>query len=234
MVCVNRHSGGSGFTLERRDGGTEERGAGASGEEVVNWEGFIKKLFEMAEPYLTTRGDLLHTRVAHEYALLLMEKEGGDRHIVEPAIILHDVGWSRLEPVEIKVAFGVRAAGEKAARINRVHELEGTRIARELLEDVEYDPLLIDRIALIIERHDSGKDPDSLEEELVKDADRVWRFSQVGFRNEMERQELTPYERYKFVVKNLNSWFFTKTAREIAEKELKNRALEYGIDPGPK
>jgi HD superfamily phosphodiesterase len=201
---------------------------------VVTWEEFIKKLFEMADPYLTTRGDLLHTQVAHQYALLLMEKEGGDRHIVEPAIILHDVGWSRLEPVEIKVAFGVRAAGEKAARINRVHELEGTKIARELLEELDYDPLLIDRIALVIERHDSGKDPDSLEEKLVKDADRVWRFSQVGYRNEMERQKLTPYERYKFLAKNLNSWFFTKSAREIAEKELKNRALEYGIDPASK
>jgi HD superfamily phosphodiesterase len=199
---------------------------------VVDWEGFIQKLFEMVEPYLATRGDRLHTRVAHEYALLLVEKEGGDRHIVEPAIILHDVGWSRLDPEEIKVAFGVRAAGEKAARINRVHELEGARIARGLLEELEYDPLLIDRIARIIERHDSGKYPESLEEKLVKDADRVWRFSQVGYRNEMERQKLTPYERYKFVAKNLNSWFFTKTAREIAEKELKNRALEYGIDRG--
>jgi HD superfamily phosphodiesterase len=197
---------------------------------VVNWQEFIRTLFEMAEPYLTTRGDLLHTQVAHEYALLLIKEEGGDRRIVEPAIILHDVGWSRLDPEEIKGSFGVRAAGETAARINRVHELGGAVIARELLEELEYDPSLIDQIIPIVERHDSGREPKSLEEKLVKDADKLWRFSQVGYRDEMERQKLSPLERYQFLVKNLPSWFFTKTAKEVAERELEKRALEYERD----
>jgi HD superfamily phosphodiesterase len=193
---------------------------------VVNWEGFIKKLFEMAEPYLATRNDLLHTQVAHEYALLLMEKEGGDRRIVEPAIILHDVGWSRLDPEEIKVAYGVRAAGEKAARINRIHELEGAAIARGLLDSVAYDPLLVDQIALVIERHDSGKAPESLEEEVVKDADRLWRFSKIGYYKEMERQDTTSQERYEFLVERMDNWFFTRTAEELAKKELGERSSE--------
>lgn len=193
---------------------------------MVNWEDFIKALFEMAEPYLATRGDLLHTQVAHEYALLLMEKEGGDRRIVEPAIILHDVGWSRLDPEQIKGAYGVRAAGEKAARLNRIHELEGAAIARELLDRVAYDPLLLDQIALIIERHDSGKAPESLEEELVKDADRLWRFSKIGYYKEMERQNTTSQERYEFLVTRMDNWFFTRTGEELAEKELRARTLE--------
>jgi HD superfamily phosphodiesterase len=164
---------------------------------------------------------------------LLMEKEGGDRRIVEPAIILHDVGWSRLDPEEIEGAFGVRAAGEKATRINRVHELGGAVIARELLEELAYDPSLIDQIIPIVERHDSGREPKSLEEKLVKDADKLWRFSQVGYRNEMERQKLTPLERYQFLVKNLPSWFFTETARELAERELGKRAQEFEKDLMP-
>ncbi len=192
----------------------------------MNWKGFINKLFEMAEPYLATRGDLLHTQVAHEYALLLMEKEGGDRRIVEPAIILHDVGWSRLDPEQIKGAYGVHAAGEKAARLNRIHELEGAAIARELLDGVAYDPLLVDQIALIIERHDSGKAPESLEEELVKDADRLWRFSKIGYYKEMERQNTTSQERYEFLVTRMDNWFFTRTGEELAEKELRARTLE--------
>lgn len=199
----------------------------------MKWQAFIKRLFKMAEPYLVARGDLLHTRVAHEYALLLMKKRGGDKRIIEPAIILHDVGWSRLDPEVITGAFGVRAEGKRAARINRVHELEGGTIARDLLKGLEYDPGLIEKIVLIIERHDSGKEPGSLEEELVKEADRLWRFSQVGYRNEMERQNLTPEERYRFLAKNLNSWFFTRTTRDMAQKELKERALEFGIHLGP-
>jgi HD superfamily phosphodiesterase len=192
----------------------------------VTWKEFIKALFKMAEPYLTTRGDLLHTQVAHEYALLLIEKEGGDRRVVEPAIILHDVGWSRLDPEEIKVAYGVRAAGERAARLNRVHELEGAVIARGLLEDMEYDPLLIEQIVAIVERHDSGGEPKTLEEKLVKDADKLWRFSKIGYYKEMERQNTSSRERYEFLIKRMDNWFFTGAAEALAKKELKARTLE--------
>jgi HD superfamily phosphodiesterase len=196
----------------------------------MKWEEFVKKLFEMAEPYLAVRGDLLHTQVAHDYALLLMEKEGGDKRIVEPAIILHDVGWSRVDPEDMEGSFGLRAAGEKAARINRLHELEGAIIARELLGELKYDASLIDQIITIVERHDSGREPKFLEEKLIKDADKLWRYSSVGNRIEIERQKLTPLERYKYLVRNLPSWFFTKTAKEVAERELEKFALEYEKD----
>lgn len=199
----------------------------------MKWEEFIKRLFEMAEPYLAKRGDLLHTQVAHDYALLLMEKEGGDKRIVEPAIILHDVGWFSVDPEEMEGSFGLRAAGEKAARINRLHELEGAAIARELLEALKYDASLIDQIITIVERHDSGREPKFLEEKLVKDADKLWRYSLVGNSIEIERQKLTPLERYKYLVRNLPSWFFTKTAKEVAETELEKFALEYEKDLMP-
>ncbi len=199
----------------------------------MKWEEFVKKLFEMAEPYLAKRGDLLHTQVAHDYALLLMEKEGGDKRIVEPAIILHDVGWFSVDSEEMEGSFGLRAAGEKAARINRLHELEGAVIARELLEALKYDATLIDQIITIVERHDSGGEPKFLEEKLVKDADKLWRYSLVGNSIEIERQKLTPLERYKYLVRNLPSWFFTKTAKEVAETELEKFELEYEKDLVP-
>ncbi len=196
----------------------------------MNWKQFVEKLFSLVEPYLVARGDQLHTQIAHKYALFLMEREGGDKRVVEPAIILHDVGWSKLKPGEIKVAFGVRAAGEKAARLNRVHELEGASIAQELLEELAYDPLLIDQITSIILRHDSGRQPESLEEKLVKDADKLWRFSKIGFWNELTRQKLTTDERYRFLHKHQKTWFFTKTASAVAEEQLKKRALEIKWD----
>lgn len=192
----------------------------------MNWNRFIKDLFKLAEPYLKTRGDVIHTQVAHKYSLLLLEEEGGDKRIVEPAVILHDVGWSRLKPEEIKVAYGVRAAGERAKSLNRGHELEGAKIARALLHDTKYDPVLIDRISLIIERHDSGKETESLEEKVVKDADKLWRFSKVGYYQEMERQSTDSEERFRFLSKHLGTWFFIETARKVADEELKKRLQE--------
>lgn len=186
----------------------------------MNWTDFINELFIQAEPYLEARGDLLHTRIAHRYSLFLMEKEGGDKRIVEPAVILHDVGWSELKSHEIKVAFGVRAAGENAARLNRIHEVKGAVIAHRILEDLAYEQEHIERITAIIEQHDSGAQIRTLEEGLVKDSDKLWRVSQIGFWAEGKRQNVAPDERYRFLMERYKKWFFTKSAVAEAEKEL--------------
>ena len=194
----------------------------------MNWKQFTQELFKLAEPYLKVRDDFLHTRVAHQYAVYLLEKEAGDKKIVEPAVILHDVGWSRLKPEEIKIAFGVHAKGEKGRQLNRIHELEGARIAREILAKLDYDRSSTDEIARIIERHDSGKNPQTIEEKLVKDADKLWRVSKTGYYYEMERQNTSHEVRYRFLTRNMGKWFFTKTARELADRELQERVKEHG------
>jgi hypothetical protein len=152
-----------------------------------------------------------------------MNQEGGNRRIIEPAIILHDVGWSCLRPQEIKTAFGVKAQGVESEKLNRMHEVEGAVLARRLLEQIHYDPWLIDKIAAIIRTHDSGEDIHSLEEAMVKDADKLWRFSEAGFSKEIERQGITPFELYGHLVQHHETWFCTESAFEIAVKELEER-----------
>jgi HD superfamily phosphodiesterase len=186
----------------------------------------IQNLFQQAEPYLKMRNDSTHTRVSHDYALLLLEKEGGDRNIVEPAIILHDVGWSALKPDDITHAYGVRATGAKARELNRIHEVQGAGIAAEILAKLGYDTVTICKIVKIIERHDSGKNPDTTEEKLVKDADKLWRFSKIGYPYELQRQATTHAARHAFLSKKINNWFFTRTAKALAEKELQARDKE--------
>jgi HD superfamily phosphodiesterase len=186
----------------------------------------IDFLYQEALPYLAVRGDEDHIRVSHQMALKLLETEKGDPRIVEPAIILHDVGWSTLQPEQIQNAYGVRAKGEEAKRLNRLHETNGAEIARRILEKIPYDIDLTDRIITIIETHDSGKQSRSPEESIVKDADKLWRYSKIGFWVEQERQGVSSEDLYQFRVEGLKTWFFTDTARSIAEKELKDRAEE--------
>ena len=192
----------------------------------MEWFLFIEELFRLAEPCLTIRMDLPHARIAHQYCLRLLEEEEGDRRIVEPAVVLHDVGWSKLSPEQIKMAFGVRAGGEEAERLNRIHEIEGAAIARELLQSLDYDPILIEQITSMIQRHDSGNHPESLEEKLLKDSDKLWRFSPFGFWNEIERQGLDPLELYRHLEERCKVWFYSNTALALAEEELKVRAQE--------
>jgi hypothetical protein len=192
----------------------------------MDWDAFIRELFRRADPYLKTRGDLPHAQVSHRYALRLLEAEGGESRVVEPAVILHDVGWSQLTPEQIRVAFGVRAGGEEAERLNRIHEREGAAIARRILLSLGYPPLWVEPITLLIERHDSGKEANSLEEEILKDADKLWRFSPVGFWKEIERQGLERDELYRFLSAKYRGWFYTQTAVKLAEEELRGRGKE--------
>lgn len=195
----------------------------------MDWDKFIARLFALAEPCLAVRGDLPHARVSHHYALRLMASEGGDWKIIEPAVILHDLGWSSLKPEEIRLAFGVRAGGAEAERLNRIHEIEGASLARRLLQSLDYDPRRVDRIVEIIERHDSGSRADSLEERITKDADKLWRFSRIGFWNEIERQGLSAEELHRYLSERTESWFFTPSGLSLAKGELEARALELNL-----
>jgi HD superfamily phosphohydrolase YqeK len=190
------------------------------------WSRFISRLFKEVKPYLLARADFKHAHIAHQYALRLMGHELGDNKIVEPAVILHDVGWSCLKPQQIALAYGVRAGGREALELNRIHEVQGAAIARRILQKLDYDALATDRIALIIERHDSGKEIATAEEGLVKDADKLWRFSKIGFWKEVERQQIGADELYRHLDKHFQAWFFCSTALELAEKELRRRAQE--------
>jgi HD superfamily phosphodiesterase len=198
----------------------------------MEWSQFIQELFRLAEPFLSVRKDLPHAQISHQYCLRLLQKEGGNHLIVEPAVILHDVGWSKLTPEEIKMAFGVRISGEEAERLNRIHEVEGAAIAGQILQSLGYDPTMTEQITGMIRRHDSGNHPESLEEKLLKDSDKLWRFSAFGFWNEIERQGLESLELYHFLEARRPAWFYSPTALSLAEEELKARANEIAEKSG--
>ena len=102
-----------------------------------------------------------------------------------------------------------------------------------LLQGLAYDPIFITQIALMIGRHDSGDAPESLEEKILKDSDKLWRFSGFGFWNEIERQGLDSLELYRFLEERRPAWFFLPTALFLAEEELKLRAREIADRSGP-
>lgn len=198
-----------------------------SPDQEQKWEEFLGLVLQKAAPYLAVRADMDHARVSHNYAKLLLATEGGDHRVVEPAIILHDVGWSALKPEEILAAFGVRSSGAEAQRLNRIHEIQGAEIAGSILRELGYATDLTKTITIIISRHDSGQNPESLEEKIVKDSDKLWRVSKIGLWQELERQGgVGAQEYWDFVGQRVPGWFFTATGLAQARVELAERALE--------
>ena len=179
-----------------------------------------QRIWELAQPYLNTRRNDIHTEIATQCAYVLLERERGNEDVVIPAILLHDVGWKKV-PEDLQMsAFGPKAT---MPEWNRVHEVEGVKIARSILEEVGYHPEKIEEILEIIGGHDSRKEPISLNDRLVKDADKLWRYSEVAVRINRERFKHTLEQEMDRLGSNLEAWFLTDSGKEIAREEMEKR-----------
>ena len=193
----------------------------------MNDRSVYKQIYQLARPYLSTRYNDVHTEMSMHLAYQLLSAEGGQEDIVIPAIILHDVGWQK-----VPAALHLKAFGPKATlpELNRAHEQAGVKIARRILDEVNYDKEKIAEILKIIGGHDSRKKSISLNDCLVKDADKLWRFTKTGFDIDNRRFEETVAEGLNRLRKYLPRWFFTDTAYRIAKEELQQREREADND----
>ena len=183
----------------------------------------FEKIRQLSKPFLDTRYNDVHTAVSTRLAYELLEREGGDEDIVIPAILLHDTGWKR-----VAAELHLKAFGPKATRpeLNRLHETEGVKIAKEILQKLKYDAPKIKKILEIIDGHDSRTKPVSLNDMIVKDADKLWRYSKSGFNIDLERFGELQEEGLERLRCNLSGWFYTATAKEMAAEKLSRREKE--------
>ena len=181
------------------------------------------EIYRLAKPLLDTRSNELHTRIAFSFAERLLEIEGGDPDVTLPAVLLHDIGWKSVpEELHLK-AFGPH---DNDLEIQRIHEVEGSKKAREILERVGYDPALIDEIAEIILGHDSRVAPLSLNDAIVKDSDRLWRYSAEALAIDPIRFQVDPVKHLQWLKDQIDEWFYTDNAKKIADEQHGKRAVE--------
>lgn len=185
-----------------------------------------RAIYEKAEPFLQTRFNALHTRISYHLAAILVKKIGADPEVVFPAILLHDIGWSMIPESQRADAFGPNI---KKPEIQRLHETEGARMAGEILIELEYPDTRIREIKKIITGHDTRPDSLNLNDAVVKDADKLWRYSSEGFAIDCERFGKTPRENLIWLIENLQKWFLTDDAKIMAHRAARQRESDYGI-----
>jgi len=129
-------------------------------------------------------------------------------------------------------ALGLTARPYMRARKNDVHIPMAYDYALRLLEahplldsevvslQVGYPGEVIDRVVEIIDGHDTRAEALSPEDELVKDADALWRFSVAGIAVACDWFGLTPGEYADRTEPQIEGRLFTETARAIARAEL--------------
>ena len=184
-----------------------------------------QRIFDRAKPFLRTRKNLIHTKIVLRYALTLLEEEKGDEGVVIPASLLHDVGWKALPgPVQL-TAFGPNPSNPKLVR---VHELEGAKTARSILEEVRYSPKKVKEICRIVQGHDSRKRPISQNDRIVKDADKLYRYSRKGLAIDLDRFHVPRRNYLLFLEGKIDRWFLTPTGKETAKREFFLRKRDRG------
>jgi len=180
----------------------------------------LDEIRALAEPYWQTRANEIHVPESFELARRLLEAHPeADEGIVLPAILLHDCGYFLVpEEDHLKGLAGAPIGWE--ADITRRHEIEGARLAGEILGRVGYDPRRTARIQEIIDGHDSRAEALSLEDALVKDADKAWRFTESGVRICHVWMNRTPEDFMDFVESRIDDWFLTDAGRALAHELL--------------
>ena len=137
------------------------------------------KLWKAIEPETRTRSNDAHLPISTAYAERLCDAyPKADRELVVVTIMLHDTGWAHVDESRI-ISEGFAGDWRKAG-IRYEHEREGCLVAQRVLPALEYSADFIDRACEIIDGHDTRPIAFSLEDALVRDADRLWRFDRAG------------------------------------------------------
>ena len=130
-------------------------------------------------PETRARSNDIHLPISLAYAeRLCAAHPEADAEVVLVATLLHDTGWGRVD--ESRIISEGFAGDWRKARIRYEHEHQGCEIAREVLPPLGYSNDFVERVTAIIDGHDTRPFAYSLEDALMRDADRLWRFDQVG------------------------------------------------------
>lgn len=174
----------------------------------------LARIWALAAPLLSVRNNDAHSLYAYSLAtaLLAMHPEA-ESAVVLPAILLHDIGWSTVPPEDVLSAI---APGGGRPELVLLHEREGARLAREILASVGYDGDLVERIVAIIDGHDSRLSALSLEDAIVKDADKTWRLTPHGLDTVMDWFGLERAQALRLCSARVRTHLFTDAARNIA------------------
>lgn len=194
-------------------------------------ENLFELIIENATTYYPDETNLTHMKNALGLARRLIEIEGGDEVIIIPAVILHDTGWHSFSP-EDEVRARKPSVQLDNIILNHEHEAEGARIAENILSKLDYPVADKKMIVRIILGHDTRVKPISMADMIVKDADRLSRYTPECF--DLFRVKLG-YSKAQFLEllnANTEKWFYTDSAKLLARRYLLEKKLGIKLKTG--
>lgn len=177
-------------------------------------------VFQAAEKYMRVRKNDVHIPISFHYAMRLADAHpDADRLLVGVAIILHDIGWYSIDEEDI-FKKGFQSENFMQSDVRYLHESEGVRLAKPLLKDLGYDEEFIDKVCTIIDGHDTRAFAKSPEDEIVRDADKLWRFTQTGVSVACDWFKQTPSQYCDRLRTDIIPVLHLKESKEMALEDL--------------
>lgn len=176
-------------------------------------------VWRRAEPYMRARKNDVHVPLSFGWAQRLLEVHpAADRDVVSLAILLHDIGWYSIDMADIiEKGFGPNMM---QSDVRFLHESEGVRLSRPVLEETGWPETVILAVAEIIDGHDTRAKARHLNDRLVRDADKLWRFSVSGVSVACDWFRMTPHQ-YADRLEHQVALLETEAGRQWAAEELR-------------
>lgn len=173
-------------------------------------------IWKQAKQYLRVRDNDAHSLYSYAIAkALVLSVDRAQEHIVLPAILLHDTGWSTVNERDALDAIAP-GADESLKHLIVKHEVEGARIAHEILSGLGTASQDIEEITKIINGHDTRTEAISINDMVVKDADKLWRVTPHAREVVMDWFGLDADQALRLCAYRAHDDLFTEVARTMS------------------
>lgn len=187
-------------------------------------------VWRAAEPYMRARKNDVHIPLSFDWCVRLLDHfPDANRDVCLLAILLHDIGWWAID-MEAIIEQGFRSDNILQSDVRYLHEAEGVRLATDVLQQTGWPKDTIAQVCEIIDGHDTRPDPRHLNDRIVRDADKLWRYEVTGTAVGCDWFGETPAQNCDRNEKILAN-FETEPGRAMATAALAEtrRALKIGV-----
>ncbi|MFA6963505.1 MAG: HD domain-containing protein [Patescibacteria group bacterium] len=177
-------------------------------------ENKFEKIWDLAMPYLKKgimKDFVSHTKYVVKSMEMIIDGEGGDEDILIPSAILHDVGWSKVDP-----SLQLNDDMEKKREGQRQHITFAKEIVEEVLDQAGYSEEDIQKVVGIVMAH-KFQDPEDKEKQMLIDADNLSDTFKEQFDSDVVAYHSTPEQVYEY---RMNNKYYTQTAQQIADQQM--------------
>ncbi len=134
------------------------------------------RVLKLAEPYQDQRDDPGQAEIVAYFSIVLLKYLPGNRKVVIPAALCHDIGWYGVDSDYWKNLIKSNKFTE-SEEIRRPHQNRGCLLSGKIITQAKYPGSINDQleVADIIGDHDTRKLPTTPSGKIVRAADLLWR-----------------------------------------------------------